>query len=305
MSSEAHSRFTNQHVPNVWHPRSAMEAFQWKQHWGNEAEYIAGGTLLRTQWESGVKGEPRHLINLGSVQELHHITDGPDGITIGAQTTLEKCRNDVSIRENLPLLTEALRQIAAPSIRNLGTIGGNVMYGYGDSLPSLLLYDAELLWLTDKGEMLQSIQEWLLRLHSDQDPSSLLMQIRIPWINSTSFNMNESCFGAFYKIGRREAFTPSVVTAALLGQVDDNQELRGIRIAAGGGLTLPVRLAETEKVLTGKKLNQELLKEAYTYVQEEYKPVADVFASEAYRRTTAANLVTSELWKAAQGRRNP
>ena len=306
--------------PRVWRPGSPEEAWSLKHTFGTDGVYISGGTLLRTQWESGAAAVPAHLIDLSAIGGISGISAAAGHMTIGALTLLAALRKDSSIALHFPLLTEAVRSIAAPSIRNLGTIGGNAVSSAGDAIPALLVYGAELAmydggrttdvpiadWLTDGGSCPPSNRQ--------SPPHQLLLQIKLPFARSGDSAKGDGGnghplpqpakrFGAFHKIGRREAFTPSVVTAAVSGGLAKDGRIHGLRIAAGGGQTVPRRLTEAESVLEGKRPEPDALAALYEAVLAQYKPCGDSFADADYRRTTAANVIAASLWRGAGGAR--
>ena len=73
---------------------------------------VAGGSAFQLDFSQG-RPAPDHYIPIGRL-----IPDGIDGETIGAGTSLEVIRH-----ANIPLLSEACADVAAPSIRRLGTLG--------------------------------------------------------------------------------------------------------------------------------------------------------------------------------------
>ncbi|MUT67067.1 FAD binding domain-containing protein [Paenibacillus sp. NEAU-GSW1] len=286
-------------ISSVWHPKDAEEARRIKLQWGEQAVFTAGGTLLRTQWESGIADAPAHLIDLNSVDEMHELTEGQSGEwLIGAMTTLSKCRRHVMLQSKLPLIAEAMRSIAAPSIRNLATIGGNIASVVGDSLPALLVYDAILHWYDGQTTARQPLYEWLetAALHSGWK-DRLLLRVELP---KMSVAPESKPFAVYQKIGRREAFTPSVVTIALTGSLNADGRWKDIRIAAGGGQTVPRRLEAAEAELNDKAADAHSLSAVYNGILAAFEPKGDAFASADYRRKTAANIVVSELWSAAK-----
>ncbi|MNN63056.1 putative xanthine dehydrogenase subunit C [compost metagenome] len=103
-------------------------------------------------------------------------------------------------------------------------------------------------------------------------------------------------FEAFRKVGRREAFIPSLVTVGLAGFIDSGGTLSGIRIAAGGGSGRPQRLEEAEKLLEGNCLPEDLLPEVYEAVLRQFEISDDAFVTAEYKKKTAANLIAAELW---------
>lgn len=294
--------------PFVWHPRSADEAWELKRRYGGDAVFVAGSTLLRTQWEAGTATIPPYLINLSSIQGSSDIEVGSNSISVGALTLLSQCRSSEVLLRTHPLLIEALRNIAAPSIRNMATLGGNITSMVGDTLPALLAYDAVLHWYDGQGEQSEPVELWLLSLMTTTVASlparkdRVLLRIELPFLESgyqtLSPLLNKSIkrFSAFHKVGRREVFTPSVVTTALTGLVDNEGYMSDVRVAAAGGQTIGSRLDRLEQILNGQKLDQDRIAMAYQLVLEQFEPRGDIFASIDYRKATAANLIASELW---------
>ncbi len=283
--------------PSLWHPRDATEAWTFKRLLDSDAVYVAGGTLLRTQWESGLAAMPKHLIDLTAVPGLKGITKEEHSLAIGSLTTLGECRKDPHIARHCPILIEAIRSIAASSVRNLATIGGNIASRVGDSLPVFIVCHADFEWNTGLSPMTEDASEWAERLQVQLPKAShLLTRVHLPLFKETEIVPKR--FGAFHKVGRREAFTPSLVTVALNGGLKANGTIAEIRIAAGGGQTIPHRLAAAEKLLKGQAVSRELLAAVHQAVIDGYQPKADPLATDAYRKKTAANLIVTELWKA-------
>lgn len=283
-------------LPSVWHPRDVAEAWTFKRLMGADAIYVAGSTLLRTQWESGVSSMPGNLINLCGIPGLSGITVDEDFITIGALTTLGECRENSLLREHHPILADAIRSIAATSVRNLATIGGNVNSKVGDCLPALIACRAELEWCTGLGSMTEPASEWVELLHlQSPKPSNILMNIRLP-LNRTA--RTPAAYGAYHKVGRREAFTPSVVTLAWSGCAKPDGAVKETIIAVAGGQTIAQRMYKAERALKGQQITRELLLEVHRLIESEFVPKTDPLISDGYRRRTAANLVIADLWKA-------
>ncbi|RCW50341.1 FAD binding domain-containing protein [Paenibacillus prosopidis] len=294
--------------PLVWHPQTAAEAWQYKQTYGIHSVFVAGGTLLRTHWESGAAPMPQHFIDLSAIRGLNEIRVGEEGLLIGGQSKLQECRTNPLLQRHFPMAVDAIRSIAAPSIRNLATIGGNIASIVGDSVPALLVYDASLIWYNGQTEQEEKLSDWLLAAgQSGYRNDRLLLSLKLPLKSETSrgdrdensTNSKMKRFGAFHKVGRREAFTPSVVTAAVSGSITDTGLLNKIQIAVGGGQTIPRRLIEVEKEIVGTAVDGEMLRHLFDRALELYEPREDVFASASYRKQTAANLIVTELWKAS------
>src|SRR5204863_7190252 len=92
--------------------------------WGN-TEILAGGTDLLALMKDDLV-TPKRLVNIKDIKDLHGVSSNPQGLRIGALTTLGDLAEDVSIRKNYPALAEALVEAASPQSRNMATIGGNL-----------------------------------------------------------------------------------------------------------------------------------------------------------------------------------
>ncbi|WP_052098254.1 FAD binding domain-containing protein [Paenibacillus stellifer] len=282
-------------APALYRPRNLQEAWELKRELGDGAVYVSGSTLLRTQWEAGTVSMPETLIDLRGLEGLSGIAEDGEGIRIGALTNLSSLRRSALLDSAAPSLKEAARVIAAPSVRNLATLGGNIASGYGDTLPALLTADAELEVYDGAFASRQCTGDWLAsRWGGRHSSASIIAGVRISPAEGPEGSRR---FEAFRKVGRREAFTPSLVAVALSGFIDPDRCLSGVRIAAGGGSGRPHRLAEAEALLEGGVLAAELLPPVYEAVSGGFETYADPFATAEYKRKTAGNLIAAELWK--------
>ena len=92
--------------------------------WGHN-EILAGGTDLLALMKDDVLA-PKRLINIKDIKDLRGVSSDPDGIRVGALTTLGDLADDETVKKNYPALAEALSEAASPQIRNLATLGGNL-----------------------------------------------------------------------------------------------------------------------------------------------------------------------------------
>jgi xanthine dehydrogenase YagS FAD-binding subunit len=92
--------------------------------WGN-TEVLAGGTDLLALMKDEVV-TPKRIVNLKGVADLRGVSSNPQGLRIGALTTLGELAHDENVKKIYPALSEALFEAASPQIRNMATIGGNL-----------------------------------------------------------------------------------------------------------------------------------------------------------------------------------
>ncbi|PYZ94743.1 xanthine dehydrogenase [Salipaludibacillus keqinensis] len=281
----------------VWRPDNLHDAWILSSKLSDQCCFVSGGTWLRTQWEAGTKEMAPHLISLDKVPEVKEDISlkgqlGQEEVVIGASTTLAEMITNPTLNEKAPVLVKACKNIAGPSIRNQGTIGGNILSCVGDAIPALIVLNAKLMWFNGDELVYQSIEEWLLNQDEVRD---ILVSIHIP----TDKSKGEHYEFAFYtKVGRRESFIPSLVTVAGTGCYRKGEGIFShVSLSVGGGNVVPIRLPNTEVKIINNEYSSELLYNVLRQVQQDYKPIDDAFGSAAYKRKVAGNLIVSELYR--------
>src|SRR5262244_1674584 len=107
-------------------PRTLKEATKLIADLGPDAMIVAGGTDVYPKMKRG-QFAPRHLISLRAVRELKGIRQRREGLWIGAGESLTAVSNHRYVAERLPALAHAAASVSTPQLRNMGTIGGNVL----------------------------------------------------------------------------------------------------------------------------------------------------------------------------------
>src|ERR1700723_1675707 len=113
---------------------------------------IAGGTELMVHYGAGRLGA-RKLVSLWGLPELRRIDSTAQELIIGAGCTYTDLRNDPHVAQEFPLLARAASWTGSIANQNRGTLGGNIVNASpaADSLPALVVYDAELLLISATG----------------------------------------------------------------------------------------------------------------------------------------------------------
>jgi len=94
---------------------------------GASARALAGGTDLLPLMKADLLA-PDQLVDIKRLADLDdRIADGPTGLTIGALATLAALEEDPFIQARYPALSEAAALAATPQLRNMATIGGNLL----------------------------------------------------------------------------------------------------------------------------------------------------------------------------------
>ncbi|MFG1811541.1 FAD binding domain-containing protein [Streptomyces sp. NPDC049040] len=89
------------------------------------AAFLAGGTTQLDLMKDGVLG-PDRLVDIGRLP-LRGVTAGRTALRVGALTTMEELAADPVVTDRLPFVREALLQGASVQLRNLATVGGNLL----------------------------------------------------------------------------------------------------------------------------------------------------------------------------------
>ena len=89
------------------------------------AKFLAGGTNLIDLMKMNVQ-QPSELIDINRLAQKK-IEKTPTGLRIGALVSNSEVANNKLVQENFPVLSEALLAGASPQLRNMATVGGNLL----------------------------------------------------------------------------------------------------------------------------------------------------------------------------------
>src|SRR6201987_2552233 len=109
----------------LYQPTSVADAQKLLQQNESDALVLAGG-LDSMDWLKDRIRKPRVVVDLGGIEQLKGIRETPDGVQIGAMTTLTEVAQNPVVLKKYRILGQAAELVASPQIRNQGTIGGNV-----------------------------------------------------------------------------------------------------------------------------------------------------------------------------------
>lgn len=250
---------------------------------------IAGGTDVMVQYAAG-ELLARKLVSIWNLPELRRIEVTAEEIRIGAGSTYTDLRQHEIVGSEFPALQSAARWTGGVANQNRGTIGGNIVNASpaADSLPALLIYDAELILVSLRGERHLPYAEFHTGYKRTRlEPDELVKAVRLPRRFSGYFSHAR-------KVGARNAQAISKVCMAALGRVDEGV-VGDVRIALGSVAPVPIRLKETEQTLRGKAIDSKLLLWARKAVAAEIRPIDDIRSTARYRAAVAGNLVAEFL----------
>jgi 4-hydroxybenzoyl-CoA reductase subunit beta len=106
-------------------PRTVEETLAALSERPGETLVVAGGTDAVPNLKHRLH-EPRVVVHIGGVRELHFVREAEDGLHLGALVTLAELARHPAVRRDFPSLAKAAGLVAGPQLRNMGTLGGNL-----------------------------------------------------------------------------------------------------------------------------------------------------------------------------------
>ncbi|WP_158318877.1 FAD binding domain-containing protein [Robertmurraya kyonggiensis] len=249
---------------------------------------IAGGTDVMVLHKSRRGVAPKiakPVVFIDHLRELKqtYLEDGD--LHIGACCTYGEMLEHSLIPN---IFKKAIREVAAPAIRNRGTLGGNICNASpaGDMLPLLYIFNAKLVLRSVNEDRIVEIHDFIQgprRIARQQN--ELLVEIILPEV------VNEARL-IFEKIANRRADAISKVSFAGLLQVQAGK-VADARFAFGAVGPTMVRSQETEKKLLSQvyPLKVEVLDEVVADFASIINPIDDQRSTAAYRKTVALKLL--------------
>ena len=272
---------------------SLPEAFALSEEHGEDAKYMSGGHSLLPMMKLRF-ATPKHIIDISKIEGLSYIKEEDDLLKIGALTTQSEIEHSPLIREKYPIFTDAAKLIADPSVRNVGTIGGNIAHGdAANDQPSLMLaMEATLVIEGPEGRRTVPVTEFFHGFYMTAlEPSEILVEVQVP-------AAKPNAGGAYYKMERKVGDYATSGAAVYLEMDGDTCTKIGI------GLTnvsaVPLKLERAEELLTGKAITPELIEQAGTIASEDCEPESDLRGSEAYKRSVTKTITMRMLNKALE-----
>src|SRR5581483_10496725 len=247
---------------------------------GDDARLIAGGTALVPLMKHQIL-RPAVLVSVAAIPGLAGVTTAGDGadVTIGALTTHRDVAASPLVRELTPLLAAACGRVASPTIRSMGTLGGNLCYGESasDPSPALLALRARLRLRGPDGERVVPVAEFFTGFYETAlGPGEVLAAIEVP-------AMPAGARWRYLKWTPRAQEDKALVGLAVMLDLRDGR-CAAARLAVGGVAASPVALHAAERALEGRALDASAAAAAADAAAGEVEPMEDLQGTAEYRR---------------------
>ncbi len=294
------------------------------------ARYVAGGTDLMVNIRRGIAA-PETLVDLAGIGGLDEIEATDDGLRIGAGVTLSAIIASRRIATDYAAVAEAAAQVAAPTHRNVATLGGNLCLDTrcvyfnqsqwwresndyclkyrgetchvapngdhcfaafsGDLAPALMVFGASVEIAGPDG--LRRIP--LGDLYADDGANHLLLAAG-ELVIAVLLPPADAAKSGYAKVRVRESIDfPLAGIAVSIKR--DGENLAGIKVAMTGLNSCPVALQGTA-AMSGAPLDEDALA---ALLGKQIQPMSSTLTPPGYRRKVAANLTRALARKLFDG----
>lgn len=245
-----------------------------------DTKILAGGQSLMAMMNFRYLA-PDHIVDINRISDLAEVREVEGGIRFGAMVRQRDVADSPVVQARCPLLIEALSLVGHIQTRNRGTVGGSLSHlDPSAEMPAVFsALDAVLHVTSVRGDRDVPIGDWTLGyMMPNLEPDELLVGITVPcWPTGHGY--------AFLEMARRHGDFALAGAAALM-VLDGAGAIERVAIALTGVDVGPVRLAEAEAKLIGRKPDEGLFAEAAS-IAESVAGIEDVHASREYRRRLA------------------
>lgn len=259
---------------------------------GPDARLLAGGQSLMPMLNFRV-ASPALLIDINRIPGLDQAEDKGDFVRIGALARHVEVEHSALIARDVPLVHDAIQEVAHPAIRTRGTIGGSLaLADPAAELPACMVaLDATVVVRSSTSERRIAASDFFLGVYETAlAAGEMIVAVEVP--------KQASRRHAFREISRRHgdyAMAGVAVTAATGAHLDD------ARIVFFGVADRPIRVPAAEDAIAGLAAGTEAGARAAAALEGALEPHGDLNASPAMKLHLAKVLLRRAVESLAGG----
>ena len=205
---------------------------------------LAGGTdLIINIRKNNISTEL--LLDISKIRELFKIKEEREYILVGPMTTFSEIKENQLIKKYFNCLYECSKHMGSPQIRNMATLGGNIINAASaaDSIPCLMSLDSEIVLESINRIRKIKIEDYFNNYNIEHiKEDEILTNIIIPKNNFIS---------GYYKLGKRNSLAISRISAAVSLSITD-LKINKINLFIGAAGRFPFKVNEIENVVLNK-----------------------------------------------------
>ncbi len=306
---------------NYHRPKTAAEAVKIVAEHGPASRFVAGGTDLYPNMKRRHQ-TPTEVVGLGRIAELQGLSgDGKSGLTLGAMTSLTDLEHNQQLLEQYPSVANCVSLISTPLLRNMGTIGGNLLLDTrctyydqtfewresidfcmkekgaicwvapgsprcwavqsSDSVPLLCAMDAEVTLVSAEGERRIKLDA----LYND-DGIQYLTKKPGELLTQVHLPALNGWRASYRKLRRRDTFDFPVLGVGACVHLDGDV-IQEVKIRIGGAGSYAIHATAAEDMLRGQKATEELIQAAAQAAFKPARPMDNTDHEVAWRKKMA------------------
>src|SRR5919112_1952581 len=272
-------------------PRTIGEAVRMMGEAGPAGQFVAGGTDLYPNMKRRQQ-TPRTVISVGRLQELRGVQgDGREGLRIGAGVSLTELIEHTVVNRDYPSLARAARLISTPTLRNMGTVGGNLLldtrcnyydqnYEWRKGINFCMKKDGDICWVAPSSPKCWAVQSSDLarvmvalgarvRLQStvsdrmvdaaglyNNDGINYLHKMPGELLTEIHLPPLDGTRAVYKKLRRRGAFDFPVLGVAAALDIAQDGTVKTASLVLGGVAPSPIQVKEAEAHLIGQPFDE-------------------------------------------------
>lgn len=239
------------------------------------AKIFAGGTDLLVKMRRGESYS--HIVDITGIHDLKVISDHDETINIGALSTHYEISVNQIISEKALSLAKACGWVGSPAIRNMGTIGGNLVNASpaADSLAPLLIHDADVVLESKDGTRRKRLEDFILAPYkTDIQPHEILTFITIKGLPGYR--------EGYKRVTKRAAWAISRLSIAWAIQ-EKGGFYKDVKLAIGSCTPMPFRPRKVEDSLKDRAKDEKTIQVAVGEIIDEIIKVSGMRPSFVYK----------------------
>ena len=314
-------------------PTSVKEALRIRAGEGEDASFVAGGTDLYPNMKRRQQ-TPKVVIGLARIAALRKLRAGVDGLAIGAAVPLSDIEHHRRVRREYPGLAHAIAEISTPPLRNMGTLGGNVLldtrcnyydqnYEWRQAIDFCMKKDGAICWVAPGSPKCLAIQS------ADSVPVLIALRARVTLASGDGVRevaledlyrndgihyltkrpdellteirvpSADGWTASYRKLRRRGAFDFPVLSVGAAVRREGDAVIEA-RIVLGAVSSAPVRAAEAERLLIGRVLDEDAIRAAAEAAAGPSRPMDNTDFSFLWRKDMTKKWVAAALRQLAR-----
>jgi 4-hydroxybenzoyl-CoA reductase subunit beta len=309
-------------------PRTVREAVAIRADAGPDSAFVAGGTDLYPNMKRRQQ-TPKVVIGISRIPALTRMRLDARGASLGSAVLLSTVENNRRIRRDYPALARAVEAISTPPLRNMGTLGGNLLldtrcnyydqnYEWRKAIDFCLKKDGAVCWVAPGSPTCLAVQS------ADSVPILIALKARAVFVSDSGrreipledlyrndgiayltkrpeellteilLDPPDGWRGSYRKLRRRGAFDFPVLCVGAAVRRESGRVVEA-RLILGGVSSSPVRLKRAEETLVGRLLEPASIAEAAEAAAGPSRPMDNTDFSFLWRKQMTRKFVADAL----------